>query len=308
MARGQFVRGSVENFENPRAPATAARLWALVSLIRPKQWMKNGLVFAALLFSGRLLHAESAWLALLAFAAFSLASSSVYCLNDALDSTEDRMHPRKRLRPVASGLVSPRQAVAVAVLLAGAAVAVASAVSLSFVLVVLAYLGINLLYSAALKRAVLLDVMAIASGFVLRAIGGGIAIDVQLSLWFLVCVPLLSLFLAVAKRRHELVTVNGAENHRAVLTEYSTQLLDQMLAVLSAALIMAYLLYAKDTAKPYLVMVTSPLVTYGVFRYLYLVYRHSGGGSPDEMLLSDVPLLVTVALWIGATAAIIYVR
>jgi 4-hydroxybenzoate polyprenyltransferase len=268
--------------------------------------MKNGLVFSALLFSGRLLDSTFIWLAALAFASFCLASSSVYCLNDSLDAREDRLHPKKRFRPVASGLISPVQAIALAGLLAVSAVALSFAVDLGLSVVILVYLGINLLYTFALKQVVLLDVMAIASGFVLRAIGGGVAIKVQLSLWFLVCVPLLSLFLAVAKRRHELTTVEGAANHRAVLTEYSTKLLDQLLAVLSATLIMGYLLYAKDTTTPHEFMLTSPLVIYGIFRYLYLVYQRAEGGSPDELLLSDGPLLVTLALWIGATVVILY--
>lgn len=281
-------------------------VWSLFRLMRPKQWVKNGLVFAALLFSGQLREAASVGIAALAFASFCLASSAVYALNDALDAREDRLHPRKRSRPVASGLISPTQAVAVAVLLAGVAAYVGFAVNLGLGLIVLLYLGISVLYCFVLKHAVLLDVMTVASGFVLRAFGGAVAIEVELSLWFLVSVPLVSLFLAVSKRRHELVMIEGAAGHRAVLTEYSTQLLDQMLAVISAAVIMAYLLYAKDTTRPYLFMLTSPLVVYGLFRYLYLVYQRSEGGNPDELLLSDVPLLVTITLWVVATAVIIY--
>lgn len=306
MSGQQSFQRPVQEVTGPPTPVLANRTRAVIRLLRPKQWMKNGLVFAALLFSGRLRESTSTWLAVLAFVGFCLASSSAYCLNDALDANEDRLHPKKRFRPVASGFISPLQAIALAGLLAGAAVSLGFAVDLRLSLVILVYLGINVLYTVALKHVVLLDVMAIASGFVLRAIGGGIAIKVQLSLWFLVCVPLLSLFLAVAKRRHELITVEGAVNHRAVLAEYSTQLLDQLLAVLSAALIMAFLLYAKDTAKPYPYMLTSPLVIYGVFRYLYLVYQRSEGGSPDELLLSDTPSLVTLTLWITASVAIIY--
>src|SRR3990172_3402050 len=250
-------------------------LWALIRLIRPEQWVKNWLVFAALLYSGELRAATSVGLATLAFVSFCLASSAADCLNDALDAREDRVHPKKRLRPVAAGLVSPALAKTLAVFLAGGAIFLGFAVRAGLGLIVLVYLSINLLYSFRLKHAVLLDILAIASGFVLRAAGGAVAIKVDMSLWFLVAVPLLSLFLAVAKRRHEL-------------------------------LLMAYFLYAKDTAKPQLFMLTSPMVVYGVFRYLYLVYRHSAGGDPEELLLTDAPLLVTVGLWTVVTAAIIY--
>jgi 4-hydroxybenzoate polyprenyltransferase len=268
--------------------------------------MKNGLVFAALLFSGQLTDPRAAALATLAFVAFCLASSAIYALNDTLDAREDRLHPRKRLRPVAAGLISPAQAIGLAVLLGAVATGVGFGVHVELGLVILLYLGVNLLYCVTLKHTVLLDVMAIAAGFVLRAIGGAVAIQVLISLWFLVCVPLLSLLLAVAKRRHELITVEEATGHRAVLNDYPPQLLDQLIAVLSAGVIITYLLYAMDSAKPYQFMLTSPFIMYGVFRYLYLVYHRVEGGSPDELLLSDVPLLVTAACWVLATAAVIY--
>ncbi len=306
MLKPRVLQRSERDPADISPPMATSRFGALIRLVRPKQWMKNGLVFAALLFSGRLADAASTGLAVLAFAGLCLASSAIYCLNDALDAREDRLHPKKRHRPVAAGLISPARAIGLALALSGGALVLGFAVHLQLGLVILLYLGINVLYCLALKHAVLLDVMAIAAGFVLRAIGGAVAIQVQISLWFLVCVPLLSLLLAVAKRRHELVTVDEAQNHRAVLNEYPHQLLDQLIAVLSAAVIMAYLLYAMDSAKPYLFMLTSPLIIYGVFRYLYLVYHRVEGGSPDELLLSDIPLLVTVACWAFATAAIIY--
>jgi 4-hydroxybenzoate polyprenyltransferase len=268
--------------------------------------VKNGLVFSALLFSGRLIDTTSVQSALIAFAAFCLASSAVYSLNDAMDAEEDRAHPRKRHRPVAAGLVSPVQALYAAVLWGGAGVALGVSVNLTLGLTVALYLAISALYSLRLKHAVLLDIMAIAAGFVLRAVGGAEAIGVEMSLWFLACVPLLSLLLAVGKRRHELLSMEDPIRHRGVLSEYPTQLLDQLIAVLSAAIVMAYLLYAMDSAKPYLLMLTSPLVIYGVFRYLYLVYHRAEGGSPDELLLADPPLLVTVTLWGVATGAVIY--
>ncbi|MDR7519771.1 MAG: decaprenyl-phosphate phosphoribosyltransferase [Armatimonadota bacterium] len=287
-------------------PVLRVRLWALVRLGRPKQWTKNGLVFGALLFSGRLVEAASVQLALWAFAAFCLASSAVYSLNDALDAPEDRLHPRKRHRPVAAGIISPGQAIAAAVLLGLMGTGLGLLVNPALGLIVALYLFVSTLYSLRLKHAVLLDILAVAAGFVLRAVGGAEAIGVQMSLWFIACVPLLSLLLAVGKRRHELVSMDDPVRHRGVLGEYPAQLLDQLIAVLSAAIIMAYLLYAMDSARPYPLMLTSPLVIYGVFRYLYLVYHRNAGGSPDELLLSDVPLLIAVAAWGLAAAAAIY--
>jgi 4-hydroxybenzoate polyprenyltransferase len=307
MSKQRFLQERPRDGAGVPTPRERIPLWALVRLARPKQWVKNGLVFAALLYSGHLRDATSTGLAALAFVGFCLASSAAYSLNDALDANEDRLHPTKRFRPVALGVISPAQAVALSVLLAGVALAIGFAVRPVLGSIILLYLCINLLYSFRLKHVVLLDVMTIASGFVLRAVGGALAIQVEMSLWFLVTVPLLSLFLAVSKRRHELLVIDEASNHRPVLADYSTQLLDQMLAALSATIVMAYFLYAKDTTKPRLFMLTSPLVIYGIFRYLYLVYQRNGGGSPEELLIADVPLLVAVALWVLMTAAIIYV-
>ncbi len=290
-----------------RLPIAGKRLWALARLFRPNQWVKNGLVFAALLFSGRLVQAASTELAILTFIGFCLASSAAYSLNDTLDATQDRQHPKKRFRPVASGLITPGQAKAAAGLLAAGALSVGFAVARPVGLLVLLYLCLTMMYSLVLKRFVLVDIMTVAAGYVLRAIAGGVAIGVEISLWFLVCVPLLSLFLAAAKRRQELVALPEPVVYRGVLTEYSTLLLDQMLAALSAAIIMAYFLYSKESAKPELFILTSPLVLYGVFRYLYLVYKYPEESSPDESLLADLPLLITVGLWVVAVAVIIYI-
>ncbi len=290
-----------------RLPLGGKQLWGLLRLFRPKQWVKNGLVFAALLFSGRFVQAASTELALLVFVGFCLASSAAYSLNDALDASQDRRHPKKRFRPVASGVITPVQAKTAAGLLTAGALSIGFAVGSTVGLLILLYLGITVMYSLVLKRYVLVDIMAVAAGYVLRAAAGGVAIQVELSLWFLVCVPLLSLFLAASKRRQELVALPEPVGYRGVLTEYSTQLLDQLLAALSAAIIMAYLLYSKESTKPHLFILTSPLVIYGIFRYLYLVYKHPEESSPDESLLADLPLLITVGLWVVAVAAIIYV-
>jgi 4-hydroxybenzoate polyprenyltransferase len=283
------------------------RAWALGQLLRPRQWVKNGLVFAALLFSGRLTHVPSVELTILTFIGFCLASSAAYSLNDSVDAEKDRRHPKKRFRPVAIGIITPVQAKVIAAVLAAAALALGTAVDPIVGLLIALYLGLNILYSLALKRYVLLDIIGIAVGYVLRAVAGAQAIHVDLSLWFLVSVPLLSLFLAAAKRRHELIALDEAVLYRGVLTEYSTQLLDQILAALSAAIIVTYFLYSKESAKPYLLMATSPLVIYGVFRYLYLVYTRPEESSPDESMFGDVPLLVTVALWVIAAVIVLYV-
>lgn len=289
------------------SPASPSYLWAIATLLRAKQWMKNGLVFAALVFSGRLVHKPSVLLALITFVGFCLASSAAYCLNDALDASRDRLHPKKRSRPVASGLISRVQALALSALLAVAGLSLGFNVGYSVGLILLLYLVVNVSYSLALKHTVLIDIMAVASGYVLRAIGGAEAIGVELSLWFLLVVPLLSLFLAAAKRRHELAVTEQPAAHRAVLTDYSTKLLDQLLAILGGSVIMGYFLYSMESTRaPRVFMLTGPLVVYGVFRYLYLVYNHDEGGDPDELLVSDPPLLVTVVLWILAVCGILY--
>lgn len=297
MARQRLVEESI--------PAAAPAASDVLSLLRPRQWVKNGLVFAAPLFSGRLFDAAALGPIFWTVAGFCLASSAVYAVNDVLDASEDRRHPRKRLRPVARGAITPRQATSLAAVLGIVAVAAGSLVNPGVAIIFAIYLTMNVAYSYALKDAVILDIMTVAAGFVLRAIGGGLAIGVELSLWFLVVVPLLSLLLAVGKRRHELLMLEGG-GHRAVLDHYPLQFLDQLIAVLSGAVIMAYLLYAMDSVKPHLFMLTSPLVVYGMFRYLYLVYHEAERGSPEDLMLSDVPLWAAVALWAIATAAVIY--
>ncbi|MFZ5823579.1 MAG: decaprenyl-phosphate phosphoribosyltransferase [Bacillota bacterium] len=289
-----------------QAGVASRGLRAYIRLLRPRQWIKNGLVLAALLFSGKLLDLTSVAWSALAFAAFSLAASAVYCYNDAFDAERDALHPRKRLRPVAAGAVARPIAFLLAALLAGGGLLAAAYVDKRLGGVILLYLVINLLYSIWLKHMVFLDILAVASGFVLRALGGAFAISVPVSKWFLVVVMLLSLFLAVGKRRHEALTVSDAADHREVLAEYPIQLLDQLVGVLSGAVIVTYLLYALESHRPPLFALTGLPVIYGLFRYLYLVYRREEGGAPEETLLSDLPLLLAVGLWGVCSGAIIY--
>jgi 4-hydroxybenzoate polyprenyltransferase len=243
---------------------------------------------------------------------FCALSGAVYLVNDVADRETDRRHPLKARRPIASGQLPVTTAVAAAGVLAAAAMASAFAIGPRFAAVAATYLALQLLYSGPLKHVVIIDVLSIAIGFVLRAVAGAVAVDVEISHWLLVCTILLALFIALAKRRHEIVLLaDGATHHRPILGEYSPYLLDQMIAVVTASTLMAYVFYTispETQAKfgtPWLGL-TIPFPLYGIFRYLYLVHRREGGGSPADLLLTDRPLLVCVALWALTVALIIY--
>ena len=284
----------------------------LIISIRPGQWTKNLLIFAGLLFGLRLLDPIAVVDATLAFAIFCGLSGAVYLINDVLDRETDRQHPLKARRPIASGAVSVPLAIGTAAVVGVVGVTAAFAINLRLGIVSAAYLTLLGLYSAALKHIVIIDVLTIAVGFVLRAIAGAVAIDVEISHWLLVCTILGALFIALAKRRHELVLLtDGATSHRPILSEYSPYLLDQMIAVVTASTLISYVFYtiSPDTQQkfgtPWLGL-TIPFPLYGIFRYLYLVHRREGGGNPAELLLSDRPLLVCVALWALTVALLIY--
>ena len=222
------------------------------------------------------------------------------------------MHPLKRRRPIAAGAVSPSLAIATAIVLAAGTLAGAYALRPAFALVALAYVGLLALYSGPLKHVVIIDVLTIAIGFVLRAVAGGVAIDVRIDHWLLILTILLALFLALSKRRHELVMLaDGATGHRPILEEYSPYLLDQMIAVVTASTLVTYVIstVSEETVQKYhtdYLGLTLIFPLYGIFRYLYLVHQKEGGGSPSDMLLNDRPLLACVALWAVSVAAIIY--
>jgi 4-hydroxybenzoate polyprenyltransferase len=284
---------------------------ALLVSLRPHQWIKNLVVLAALAFSKHLFEPDAAARALLAVAVFCALSGGTYLVNDLLDRERDRLHPLKRHRPVASGALAPGPALAAAATLAAVALAASSWLGAGFAAVAVAYLALSLAYSLWLKDHVILDVLAIAIGFVLRAVAGALAIEVRFSDWLLVCTVLLALFLALAKRRHELSSLDDAAGHRQILAEYSPYLLDQMIAVVTASCLTAYAFYtlAPETVAKYRtdrLAWTIPFVIYGIFRYLYLVHRRDQGGSPTEVLLADRPLLAAVALWAAAVVAIVY--
>lgn len=284
----------------------------LVEALRPAQWVKNGFVFAALIFSRSVLDWHRTTLVVLAAAAFCAISSAAYLLNDILDAPEDRQHPLKRLRPVASGRLSARAAGSVSGLLAIAALAGAWALDREFFLVVAIYAGVNLLYSLFLKHVMLVDIFVIAAGFVLRVLGGGVVIHVEISAWLIVCTTLLALFLALTKRRHELVLLGeSASEHRSSLANYSPYFLDQLIAVVTASTLMSYSLYtlSEDVATRFpgkRLELTIPFVLFGIFRYLYLVHQNQEGGNPTRLLLTDRVLLSVVLLWAAAVIFIIY--
>jgi len=269
-------------------------------------------VFAALALSKHLFEPEHALRAAGAFLLFCGLSGAVYLVNDVADIEKDQLHPVKRLRPIASGQLSVRSALAVALVLGLSCLAASFLLGPWFGLTGLVYLALNLAYSFQLKDVVILDALSISLGFVLRAVAGGLAVRVQISDWLLVCTLLLALFLALAKRRHELTSLSDqARGHRKILAEYSPYLLDQMIQIVAASCVTAYAFYtlAPETHEKYQTNAlawTIPFVIYGVFRYLYLVHQKEQGGSPTEILVTDRPLLLTVALWALVIVAIVY--
>ncbi|WP_334157848.1 decaprenyl-phosphate phosphoribosyltransferase [Oryzomicrobium sp.] len=276
-----------------------------LQLLRPQQWVKNGFVFVGVLFSHSWGQPDLLRAALLAFAAFSLAASSIYVGNDYMDREQDRLHPRKRRRPLAAGTVQPGAALALGLACAVAGLALAASVSGPLFLVIAAYLGLNLGYSLGWKHVPVLDVSIIAAGFMLRILAGTKGIGIVPSYWLLLCGLMVTLFLGFAKRRAELNALEDeAGSHRKVLNDYDTVLLDQLIAICAAATIVSYSLYTVSAetvalhGTRYLVY-TVPFVVYGIFRYLFLLHRRGGGGDPTTEIL-DPHLLVTGALWLAA--------
>ena len=286
-------------------------LRAIVISMRPRQWVKNVFVFAGLIFAQRLF-TSSAWIALAAFAIFCGLSGAIYLINDVADRERDRLDPRKRTRPVAAGRLSVGAALAAAIVLVVGGLICAAILSRAFLVVALTYVVLLVAYSAWLKHIVIVDVIVVAGGFVLRAVAGAVVIDVAMSGWLLICTILVALFLALGKRRFEYLTLDrDAARHRPILAEYSPELLDQMIAVVTASTVTAYALYTmspETVAKfhTHLLPATLPFVLYGIFRYLYLLYRRQLGGNPSELLLSDRALAINAIGWICAVLLIIY--
>ena len=269
---------------------------------------QNAVVLAALVFSGELFSLGSLARAIAAALVFCCASSAMYLVNDIRDVEGDRVHPKKRLRPIAAGLITTGQATAAAAALFGLAVVGAWLVGPPFLVVILNYVALIVAYTYGLKRLVILDVFAIAAGFVLRAVGGAVAIDVPVSPWLYLCTLLLALFIGFGKRRHELTSLEtDAIRHRANLESYTVPLLDQITGVVAAATVMAYSLYtfdAPNVPQNHAMMLTIPFVVYALFRYLYLTQRRDLGGAPEVLLFADRSLLACIAGW-GLTAIVI---
>lgn len=282
---------------------------ALVRLARPKHWVKNFFVFAGPIFARRLDEAAVAADAALCFAAFCLASSAVYAFNDLVDLPRDRVHPEKRTRPIASGEVRPRAAALFSAALLSAALLLALAASPRAALLVALYALVNAAYSFGLKDVVILDVFLVAAGFVLRVLSGTWAIGIRASHWLLLCTFLLSLFLGFAKRRHEVLLLGDAKGEaRRVLTSYSPQFLDQMLAVITPSVLLTYILYTVDaeTVARYgseRLMLTAPFVMYGIFRYQFMVYERNEG-DPTATLYRDPTLVLCVLAWLASFLAL----
>jgi 4-hydroxybenzoate polyprenyltransferase len=291
------------------AGATTSFAGNFLRLARPKQWTKNGFVLAGLVFAGDALIASSVAAAFLAFLAFCLLSSSVYAANDVLDVEEDRKHPVKRLRPVASGVISARAGLAYALVLMAGGMALAFAVNWHVGVAGVGYIVLQILYTTFLKHMAVLDVMCISGGFVIRALAGVGAVGAPISPWLVVCTGLLTLFLGFSKRRHEIASLGpGAVGHRRNLADYSVPLLDEMMNIMLSATIIAYTLYTftvYESDQEIFMMASIPFVIYGVFRYMLLVHR-DGGGNPDTLLLRDRPLQVALLLWIAVVMVVIY--
>jgi len=282
----------------------------LVSL-RPRQWVKNLFVFAGVIFSQQLLTPQILP-ALVAFAIFCGLSGAIYLFNDVADADKDRLHPSKRLRPIASGALPLGAALGFGVLLLALCLTAAFRLSLGFGFVALCYGALLTSYSVWLKHVVIVDVLTVAAGFVLRAVAGAVAVDAEISGWLLICTILIALFLGLGKRRHEYRSLTGdAAAHRPILADYSEGFLDQMISVVTASTLTTYALYtmAPETVAKFhtrLLPLTLPFVLYGIFRYLYLLYRRDLGGNPSDLLVTDRGLLLDALLWMLATLGIIY--
>lgn len=296
----------------PPHPAPASSFADVWRLLRPTQWSKNTVLFAALVFAKHLFDPHDVLLVSLAFVCFCAMASGAYVMNDLRDCERDRQHPLKAQRPLPSGRVSRGTAVVLIFALMGSGLAGSFLLSGGFGVLAGLYLLLQVGYTFWLKEVVILDVMAIAAGFVIRAAAGGVLINVPVSPWLIICTFLLMMFLGFSKRRHELILLEGrATEHRGTLREYSPYFLDQMIAVVTASTVVAYAIYTVSpevreklgTDKLYL---TIPFVLFGIFRYLYLVHQREEGGNPTQLLLSDRPLLVDMLLWLVTTALLLY--
>jgi 4-hydroxybenzoate polyprenyltransferase len=283
----------------------------LIVSARPPHWVKNLILFEALIFAESYSDTGKVITTVIAFIAFCLASSAIYIINDIFDRENDKKHPIKSMRPIASGTVSTSAAVFAGIILLIVSIALSWKINLPTMMIVISYLVLNLSYSVVLKNIVIIDVMCISAGFVLRAVAGAVAIDVRISPWLLVCTTLLALFLAFGKRRHEInLLSDSADSHRKSLKHYSLPFLDQVISVVTASTVVSYALYtlSPDTVEhfgtPWLIL-TFPFVLYGVFRYLFLLFHLEKGGNPTRLLATDFPLLINIALWLLSVVLVV---
>jgi 4-hydroxybenzoate polyprenyltransferase len=282
----------------------------LFKTMRPKQWPKNVFVFTALVFVEELFMPVPLLKTITAFVLFCLMSSVVYLINDLADIEKDRRHPTKRLRPLPSGQLKPSVAIATAVLIPLVALPLCFLLNPQLGLIAVVYLLTMIAYSFFLKNVIILDVLTVAAGYVLRAVAGALVISVPISPWLYVCTTLVALFIGFSRRRHELVLLaENATEHRASLSQYTPPLLDQMIAVVTSATVIAYSLYtfsAPNLPPNHAMMLTIPFVLYGIFRYLYLIHVENKGGTPEEIFLSDLPMMIALGLWALAVIAVLY--
>lgn len=281
--------------------------------MRPEQWIKNFFVFTALLFSKNLFNLSKDIDALVGFIIFCMITGCAYMINDLVDLEKDKLHPTKSQRPIASGRLNKTTAIKITTIICLVSLSFAFYINSFFGIIVLTYFLLNIGYSIYLKNIVIIDVVTIASGFVLRVLGGAVIISVTSSQWLILCTILLSLFLGFSKRRHELVLLeDNATGHRKVLEHYSPYFLDQMISVVTASTVICYALYtmSKDTIEKLgtsKLIYTIPFVLYGIFRYLYLVHQKEKGGSPTEIVFTDKPMIVNIILWVIASIVFIYI-
>nr|WP_259445206.1 decaprenyl-phosphate phosphoribosyltransferase [Paenibacillus lautus] len=296
---------SSTNTESVAAPLKQLPM-LLFRQLRPKQWTKNLLIFAAPLFSFEGVNPGVLFDTLIGFFLLSFVSGCVYIVNDYADREADRNHPVKKYRPMASGALPPKLAIGFGALLLIASLVISYLLNPLFTVLLVLYFAMNVAYSFRLKHVVIIDIMIIAAGFVLRAIAGGLVIHVPFTPWFLLCTMLLSLFLAIGKRRHELhLLQHDKGSHRKVLDQYSFDLLDQMSSIVTTATIISYSLFTFTSGRTVHLMWTIPLVIYGMFRYLYLIHIEKKGGAPDRVLLEDAHILVTVILYVISVIGIL---
>lgn len=281
----------------------------LFSLLRIKQWIKNLLIYIALIFTNNLFNSILFLKVTAGFFLLCFAASSIYIINDIRDAAEDRRHPEKKSRPIASGEISVEFAASISAILMLFSLAGSFFINTGFFFIITAYIAMNLLYTFKFKYVVILDLFIVAAGYVLRAAAGALIINVAISPWLLICTSLLALFVILAKRRYEITMLEDAAKHRKILEEYSVPLLDEMTSVVTASTVIAYSLYtftSETAAQHHYLMLTIPFVLYGIFRYLYLMHKKNLGGSPELIFLKDLPTITNIILWLAANVVIVY--